>query len=335
MITEMEKWRDLYFKDKGTKYKNHVNKFIDYLKYIKKSDTPNNISIEDVTNCVGHYVKRGVILSVSSMELHLESLKNFYDYLLNTGKSRDIFSQMNYEKYKNNLSDTFQLAEKVSRGTFSVETMKDILSKLDSYLDIEYSSIKGPQLKQRYIHFTVLNLFIKLTLIAPAKRQIIGNLKYSDFSENIRKVNVNDVEVSVPNALRHDLKKAFKLGETIQSRPIKEDEQIFKYIINNQFTEERLNSWFCTFIKEQNIVGIDDISKESKTYAIEPVMKTAISNLVKSMANLAYVSKVTGTKIATLEETYYTELFELNLRQPSIGESIDWQIRKSSYYSYI
>ena len=116
---------------------------LNVLKYMKKADTPNNISIDDVRNCIGYYVKLGVILSVSSMELHLESLKNFYDYLLSTGKSKDIFSQMNYEEYKKNLSDTFQLSEKVSRGTFSVETMKDILSKLDDYLDKEYSCIKG------------------------------------------------------------------------------------------------------------------------------------------------------------------------------------------------
>jgi site-specific recombinase XerD len=128
MSTEMEKWRDLYFKDKGTSYRNHVNKFIDYLKYIGKADTPNNITIDDVRNCVGHYVKFGTILSVSSMELHLESLKNFYDYLLNIGKSKDIFSQMNYEEYKSNLSEQFQLIEKIGKWTFSVETMKDIMT---------------------------------------------------------------------------------------------------------------------------------------------------------------------------------------------------------------
>ncbi len=335
MSTEMEKWRDSYFKDIGEKYKNHVNKFINYLKYAEKLDTPNNITIDDVRNCVGYYVKFGSILKVSSMELHLESLKSFYDYLLNTGKSRDIFSQMNYEEYKNSLAETFQLSEKVSRDTFSIETMQDILSKLDEYLEEDYSTIKGVQLRNRYICIVGLNLFIKLTLIAPAKRQVIGKIKYSDFDEDLRKVTVNEVEVSIPNALRRDLKKALKLGEILKNKPINEEEQIFKYIMDDNFTEEDVNRWFCTFIKDQKIIGIDEIDKKTKTYAIEPVMKTAISNLVKGMAKLAYVSKITGTKIATLEETYYKELFELNLRQPSIGESIDWEIRKSGYYSYI
>lgn len=336
MITEMEKWRDAYYKDEGTRYKNHVKKFIDYLKdIIKKADTPNNITIDDVRNCVGHYVRLGSILSISSMELHLESLKHFYDYLLNTGKSKDIFSQMNYEEYKNDLSEQFQLVEKVGRETFSVETMKDILSKLDYYLEIDYFTLVGKQLEKRYIHVSVLNLFIKLTLIAPAKRQVIGKLKYSAFSENFRTVTVNNVEVSIPNSLRHDIKNALKLTEKICNRSIKYNEQIFKYIIGANFSEEDINRWFCSFIKDQHIVGIDDIDNERNTYAIEPVMKTAISNMVKEMANLAYISKISGIKIATLEETYYEEIFEINLRQPSVGESIDWEIRKSGYYSYI
>lgn len=335
MVTEMEKWRDAYYKDKGKRYKNHVNKFIEYLKIISKADTPNNITVEDVKNCVGHYVRLGSIGSVSSMELHLESLKHFYDYLLETGKSKDIFSQMNYEAYKNSLSEQFQLDEKMGRETFSIETMKDILSKLDDYLEMDYNTIIGIQPKNRYIHISVLSLFIKLTLIAPAKRQIIGKIRFSNFDETLRSVNVNDIEVSIPNSLRHDIKNIFKLTEKIRNRCIKEDEQIFKYIIGENFTEENINSWFCAFIKDQNIKGIVDIRTERDTYAIEPVRKTAISNMVKRGANLAYISKISGVKIATIEETYYEEIYEINLREPSIGESIDWEVRKSGYYSYI
>lgn len=335
MVTEMEKWKEEYFQDKGYKYKNHVNKFIEYLKYIGKADTPNNINIDDVRECVGYYVKLGSILSISSMELHLESLKNFYDYLLNIGKSKDIFSQMNYEEYKRNLVNIFHLSEKVTRGTFSMETMKDILAKLDEDLESEYYLIVGKQAQNRYINTLALNLFIKLTLIAPAKRQVIGNLRLSDFDEDLRKVTVNQVEISIPNSLRRDLKKAIKLRETLTNIRIRENDNIFKYIVEKDFTGESINQWFCTFIKEHNIIGIEDIDDKSSTYAIEPIMKTAISNLVKGMTNLAYISKVSGIKISRLEDTYYKELFEINSRQPSICESIDWEIRKSGYYSYI
>ncbi|MGL4569653.1 MAG: hypothetical protein ACRCVJ_01145 [Clostridium sp.] len=335
MITEMEKWRENYFNDIGKKYRNHVNKFIDYLKKIDKSDTPNNITIQDVTGSVGYYVKLGSIQSISSMELHLESLKNFYDYLLNIGKSNDIFSQMNYEEYKRSLADKFQLAEKVTRGTFSIETMKDILSKLDNELGKDYNTLKGKQVQKKYIHTMALNLFIKLTLVAPAKRRVIGNIKYSSFDEELRKLSINSIEISIPNSLRRDLINAINLRYRLSNEEIKPDDNIFKYIVKSTFTEENVNQWFCSFIKRNNIVEIDDINNKSKTYAIEPIMKTAISNLVKESTNLAYISKISGIKISSLEETYYKELFEMTHRQPSIGEAIDWEIRKSGYYSYI
>jgi len=333
----MEKWRDEYFNKEGDKYKNHVTKFVLYLKQIKKADSPNKITLEDVNNCVGHYVKLGTLRAVGTMESHLESLKSFYDYLLLSGKSRDIFSQMNYEEYKNNLAIQFHLAEKIGRETFSVETMKDILSKLDSYLEVDYSTLGGSQMQKRFINRSVLRLFIKLTLIAPAKRQVICNLRYSDFSEDLRTVVVNEVELAIPNSLRRDLKDTIGLSKTLCNKKIKPDEKLFKYIIGSNFNEEDLNRWFCSFIKDQNIVGIDKIDDEKATYPIEPIMKTAISNMVKGMANLAYISKVSGIKIASLEQTYYAEIFEFDQdqRQLSIGESIDWEVRKSMYYSYI
>lgn len=331
----MEKWRDQYFRDEGITYKNHVSKFVKYLKDIGKADTPNNITLEDVSNCIEHYVKRGKFRAVGTMELHLESLKSFYDYLLQTGKSRDIFSQMNYEDYKIKLSNQFHLVEKKERETFSVETMKDILSKLDSYLEVDYCKLNGNKMQNRYIHRSVLRLFIKLTLIAPAKRQVICNLRYSDFTEDLRTVVVNDIELFIPNSLRRDLKNTIELQKAICNKNIEPDEKIFNYIIGSNFTGEDLNRWFYSFIKEQNIIGIDKIDDDKKTYPIEPIMKTAISNLVKGMANLAYISKVSGIKIGSLEDTYYEEIFEINQRQPTVGESIDWEIRKSSYYSYI
>lgn len=336
MSTEMEKWRDQYFKDKGITYKNHVAKYVKYLKQIGKADTPNKIDLEDVRKCVGHYVNLGTIRAVSSMELHLESLKSFYDYLLETGKSPDIFSQMNYEEYKNRLSHQYHLVEKIGRGTFSVETIKDILSKLDNCLEVDCFTLNGTQKQKRYIQMNALRIFIKLTLIAPAKRKVICNLRYSDFDKDFRTVVVNEVELTIPNSLRRDLKNALELEKSICNKKIQEDEKIFMYIIGSKFNEEDLNRWFCSFIKDHHIIGIDKIDDEKETYPIEPIMKTAISNMVKGKANLAYISKVSGIKIGSLENTYYEEIFGNDQRQsPTISESIDWEIRRSSYYSYI
>lgn len=335
MITEMEKWRDEYFKDEGRTYQNHVSKFINYLKHIGKADTPNKITLEDVSNCVGYYANLETIRAVATMESHLESLKSFYDYLLQTGKSRDIFSQMNYDEYKNNIAKQYNLSEKVGRETFGVETIKDILFKLDNYLETDYFILTGVQIQRRYFHRTILRLFVKLTLIAPAKRQVICDLRYSDFGEDFRTVVVNEIELTIPNSLRRDFKEAVKLRMAISMKNVKPEEKVFKYIVGANFNEEDLNRWFCSFIKDQHIIGIEEIDGEKDTYPVEPVMKTAISNLAKGKANLAYISKISGIKIGSLEERYREEIFDITQSHPTIGESIEWEIRKSKYYSYI
>ncbi len=335
MSTIMEKWRNEYLKMKGNTYKNHVNRFINYLKLINKADTPINITLDDIRNCVGYYVELGIFGAVNTMELHLESLKSFYDYLLGTGKSPDLFSQMNYEEYKKSLIDEFNLTQKVSREAFSIDTIKDILTKLDDYLETDYSTIEGTNNKKRYIHWSILRLVIKLTLIAPAKRQVICRLKYSDFSKDLRTVTVNEVGISIPNSLRRDLKLALEIAKNQSNKDIGENDKVFRYIEGPGFRNEVINTWFCSFIKEQNIIGIDKIDNEKTTYPIEPIMKTAIRHLVMGRANLAYVSKVCGLDIGSLEKTYYDEIFNQELLQPNISESINWEIRKLEYYSYI
>jgi hypothetical protein len=185
------------------------------------------------------------------------------------------------------------------------------------------------------LHRIALRIFIKLTLIAPAKRQVICSLKYNDFGEDFRTVTVNEVELSVPNSLRRDIRDAIKLKKAIILESISDDEEIFKYIIGSNFNDEDLNRWFCSFIKEQKVLGIDEIDEDKDTYPVEPIMKTGISNLVKGQANLSFVSRVCGIKIGSLEDNYKEEIFENDPINPSVGESIDWEIRKNAYYSYI
>lgn len=335
-MTEMEKWKTEYFKSVGEKYSNHVNKFVEYLKDINKSDTPNKIDLEDVRKCIKTYRDEGSIKSISSMALHLESLKSFYDYLLRTGKSKDIFSQMDYSEFKNELSKEFNLVEKVEREILSIETIKDILDKLDEYLYKDYYELKGKNnISKKYIHTITLNLFVKITLIAPAKRKIIGNIKYGDFKQKLRQVTVNGVDISIPNSLRRDLIYSINLIKDETNKSIKNDDNIFKYIAGENFKEENINTWLYNFIKENKI---KDIYKENElrgTFPIESIMKTAISNLVEGQANLAYISKISGIKIARLEKTYYDSIFNYENKKLSIGKAIDFEIRKSEYYTYI
>lgn len=143
---------------------------------------------------------------------------------------------------------------------------------------------------------------------------------------------MNEVKISIPNSLRRDLKLVLELAKSESNEAIRGQDKIFKYIAGSTFRAEVLNTWFCSFIKDQQIFKIPD---KTRTYPIEPIMKAAISHLVKERANLAYISKVCGLDIGSLEKTYANEIFHSKPSQPDIGESIDWEIRKLEYYSYI
>ncbi len=62
------------------------------------------------------------------MESQLESVKSFYDYLSETGKTTDIFSDYNYSKFKDDIVDKYSLLELVEGGrkTSSENNLKTV-----------------------------------------------------------------------------------------------------------------------------------------------------------------------------------------------------------------
>ena len=106
-MSEMERYRDMYFNDcidllkNKHSYRKHVDKFINYLKVIELDDRPRVIDKGVVEDCIGYYsLEKGELNTRSTMEAHLEALKSFYDYLSRTDKLPDIFTDYNYKEYK-------------------------------------------------------------------------------------------------------------------------------------------------------------------------------------------------------------------------------------------
>ena len=329
----MEMYRDNYFDANGRKYENHVKKFIEYLRIVDKLDTPTMIGLDDVSGCVGHYANLGKINYRASMESHLESLKSFYDYLNENGKADDIFSQMNYENFKMDLCKKFNLSEGNEREIFSPKTVMLILTELDDMLDSDFEF--GYEIKEyeKYMQKVILRLFIKLTLIAPAKKSVICNIKLDDFSDDYRSVRINSLDIVIPNGLRRDIRDAIKLVKKIGKKNICKSESLFQYISCKEFKMTSINNWFCSFLKETDI--IEDIDKKKTTYEVEPFMKTAIKAMLERMVNPAIISIISGIKIASIEDKYYDNNSIRMGYTLTINQAVNWEIAKNEYYSYI
>lgn len=331
MKSIMEQFKDDYYSVFGEKYENHVNKFIEYLRRIDKLNSPAKIDLSDVKNCVKHYSEMGKINYRASMESHLESIKSFYDYLRENGKAKDIFTQINYENYKNEIFDYCDLEEGSERKIFSTDTIKEILAKLDSDLERNSGQLIKKRETERYNQRHVLRLFIKLTLIAPAKKSVICNLKFSDFSEDYRTFTINNTTIRIPNGLRSNLLAAINLVQKICKNKPQKNDKVLHYVYKGNFTNTALNYWFCMFLKEYCIL---DINKSKDSYELEPIMKSAIKLMVERMVNPAVISKISGIKIATLESTYYANIDKFQYTE-TIDDAINWEISKNDYYNYI
>ncbi len=337
----MVMYRDAYFKDcealieSNHPYRNHVNKFIEYLNLpeVNLVNTPMDISKETVKRCVGYYHEKGEINSRKTMESHLESVKSFYDYLSRTGKLRDIFSDLDYGEFKETIVQMYNLSEPSGRGVFDCDDIQKILINLDAAIDDFKMETAGIRDEDKYLQRIILRLFIKLTLIAPAKRNVITSIKWSDIEDNLKKLRINDAVINVPCGLSRDLKNAIEYAEEKNKNTIKDNDNIFEFIYKHKgkFQGESLNTWFFNMNQDFDIIKG---KKSKKSLAVEPIRNTAIKMMVDNMVNPILISKVSGIKLSIIEKTYYSQNWKVEFNE-DLNRSINKAIAQNDYYCYI
>ncbi|MGO0059764.1 integrase [Brevibacillus fluminis] len=309
-------------------YKNHITKFIDYIIHIGKANRPVSITLEDVIDCVGFYNKLGKINTIKSMESHLESVKAFYKFLVEKDYATDIFSKISsYQDFKELIIDKYSLKTVKEREWLDELIVVEILEKLDLYFDSHsINQNKRSHEYKRFFKYLALRIFIKLTLIAPAKRSVICSLKKSDFTDDFRSVIINGVLIKVPTGLYRDITGTLALVEQENKRQFRDCDFLFNVISGESFRGENLNDWFCSFLKHYEIIEIED---EKTTYPVEVIMNSAIYQLVRNGTNPAFISVINGTTLSAIEKKFYNNNFLKHIIDIDI--SINHEINKSNY----
>lgn len=335
-------FRDDYFnkrKDllkKNHVYRNHINKFIDYLclPEVKLSDRPTCINRDVVEACIKYYHDKGELNSRSTMECHLESVKSFYDYLSEAGKATDIFSDYSYSKFKDEIVEKYSLLEPVERGSYNCEDIKTILINLDRSIDSFQEEFAGIREEDRHLQRIILRLFIKITLIAPAKRSIITDIKKSDIKEAFKKLSINGIDINIPCGLSRDLCAALKYAESKNKEPIKEEDNVFEYLYRykGKFRVESLNAWFYNITQDFGV--LENERKDKKTLAVEPIKNMVIQMMVDNMINPVFISKIAGLSLSMIEATYYPKDWNVKYEE-DINKCINKSIAQNDYYCYV
>lgn len=338
----MPKYMDEFFEERGDLlnknhvYRNHIKKFIDFLSLpeVQLSNAPARINISVVEACIKYYHDKGELNSRSTMESHLESVKSFYDYLSDTGKAVDIFSNYSYSKFKDDIVEKYSLLEPTERGTYDCEDIKTILLKLDKAIDDFQDESAGIREEERHLQRIILRLFIKLTLIAPAKRGVITSIKKADIKKEFKKLSINGIDVNIPCGLSRDLRVALKYAESKNKEPIKEEDKIFEYLYKykGSFRVESLNSWFYNIAQDFGVM--ENERKDKKTLAVEPIKNMVIQMMVDNMINPVFIAKIAGLTLSMIEATYYPKDWNAKYEE-DINKCINKSIAQNDYYCYV
>lgn len=338
--SEMEQWRDMYLEYDAT-YENHVRKFVSYLVEHDLANRPTEIRREQLENCVEFWVKAGNIKSYNSLSNHLESIKAFYNYLILQGKAtKNLVPSAGYAEFKKNLANRLKLKDGIEREWLDNDEIKNILDKLDEYFEITNYSILGKHESGRYVYRMALRIYLKICLIAPAKKNILYNLKIKDFKNGFRIVIVNGIDILIPNGLRYNIIHTLKFIENIFHLIPQQTDCLFPFINecagtkDNQGKGTKLNNCFANFLKEYNFL---DVAPECDSYPVEIISNTTIYNLIIQGTNPYYISQITGTAISRLESKYYKKLD--TLRELRSNKSAQMELNNSisncEYYQYI
>lgn len=301
---------------------------------VNLSDAPTRINRDVVEACIKYYHDKGELNSRSTMESHLESVKNFYDYLSEAGKATDIFSDYSYSKFKDDIVEKYSLLEPIERGSYDCEDIKNILINLDKSIDSFQCELAGIREEERHLQRIILRLFIKITLIAPAKRSVIANIKKSDIQREYKKLYINGIEVNIPCGLSRDLCSALKYVEPKNGTAIKEDDNIFEYLYRykGNFRVESLNAWFYNIAQDFGV--LEKERKDKKTLAVEPIKNMVIQMMVDNMINPVFISKIAGLTLSMIEATYYPKDWNAKYNE-DINKCINKSIAQNDYYYYV
>ncbi len=334
----MQVWQQEYLSVEST-YKNHVDKFITFLDLpeIDKLNQPATISKIDVENCVAFYVKEGNIGSIGSLSNHLESIKAFYKYLIKRGYvENNVVPLTTFSDFKEKLAKKHNLKKRVEREWLQDDDIKLILDTMDTYFDSTTYKSLGKEPKERYIYWLCLRVYLKISLIAPAKKSTLIAIKFSDFSNDYRTLKIHEINIKIPNSLRNNIKYTISFVQSIKNRGFENNDRLFEFISGHVGSEKdktgsKLNNWLCYFLQQNNIL---DVPGEDTSFPVEVVSNTTLYNMVKNGTNPYYISLISGIGISSLEKKFYKKIESLTYETNALLE-LNNSIAQCDYYQYI
>ena len=292
-------------------YVHHSLKFVEYIEQQGLGDKIIEISSQQLTDSVKHYHEKGVIQTVSTMNNHLNAIKRFFVFLHKEGIADNIFGRIpDYDAFKQDIINENELKPASQRGYFEADQIKELLDYFNSH-------------PQKYSNTTMIAFFFKITLLIPAKRKIIANLKIGDFTEEFDSVKINGFDIKLPRALSQDIQTEIKKS----GRELMKDDLFFEVFCQCKYSDNVFNTPFYHALKE---IGYD-VPKDKDTFSVECIRNTGIVNLTINGVNPYLISRMAGLSLSSLENLLDKFKIEID-EQADNNRIINQEISKFQFY---
>lgn len=300
-------------------YRNHISKFIDYIKLAGKENSIMDINENDLRKSIGYQNSLGNIKTETSMTNHLEAIKSFYTFVNKKRIYNNIFSTIaDYTEFKSSIVKEYNLSEKVDRLALPNEVGIQLLKYFEDDIFNNDNS------------YMIIKLFVKLTLIAPAKRQVLASLKFGDFDSDFRWVIVNGLNIKINNSLRRDILNAI---EKECKNGYKEEDLFFETLYDRVYSHNIFNTPMYKVLRD--IDYIEETESRKQSYSVEPIMNMAILNMIENNVNPLLIAKINGVTLGTIEEKI-EKLCKGGVHKVITDDSlINDAISNLEYYQYI
>ena len=316
MMSYLRMYRDKFVESNDLEYiyMNQSLKFVDYMEQIGLGDKIVEIGSQQLKDSVSFYHGKSLIQTVNTMNNHLNAIKKFFVYLYKEGIADNVFNKIaDYDAFRDEIITENNLKPSSNRGYIDADQIKELLDYFNSY-------------PKKYSNMTMIGFFFKITLLVPAKRKVIANLKVKDFSDDFELLYHNGIKIKLPRALSQDIKREL---EKI-NREICEENLFFELFCSCKYSEYVFNTPFYYALRETGY----DVPEDKDTFSVECIRNTGIVNLAVNGANPYLIARLTGLSLGSLD--VLLRRFEINIdEQSNIGEMLNREISKFQFYQDI
>lgn len=332
----IEYWAEEFIELDNT-YQKQVSKFIEFLKNTQENRISQAalLSEKDIDEFIG---QSNQIKYVDTMASYLEGIKKFDDFLMSKGYNNryiiprgDAFSNL-----KKDLANKYEFKERVERDCLSSVDIQNILHSMDCYFFNTDFGALSKEGKERYIYWLCLRVYVKISLLAPAKKSVLMNLRFNDFDINFRTVKINGIIIRIPNGLRYNILHSLEFVRAESNVTWKSTDRFFEYYTTpvkskNDTLATALNTKFCKYLKDHNLL---DIESSRTSFSLEVLSISTIYQMIENGTNPYYISQITGISIGQLASKYYNRLQEISCEITAESE-INKSIASCDYYQYL